>query len=79
MWRAKGFAEDMEQGQFYRSTLLLVKHPGWWLIFYDYVGAEQVPGALHAYEKDLLHEYDNRLFKCFESAQRTTDADFMFF
>ena len=56
-----------------------MKHPGWWLIFYDYVGAEQVPGALHAYEKDLLREYDNRLFKCFESAQRTTDAGFIFF
>ena len=32
-------------------------------------------GALNAYEKDLLREYHYRLFKCFESAQRTTDAE----
>ena len=31
--------------------------------------------ALNAYEKDLLREYHYRLFKCFESAQRTTDAE----
>ena len=30
--------------------------------------------SMNAYEKDLVHEYDYRLFKCFESAQRTTDA-----
>ena len=27
------------------------------------------------YEKDLLREYHYRLFKCFESTQRTTDAE----
>ena len=32
-------------------------------------------GALNAYEKDLLREYHYRIFKCFGSAQRTTDAD----
>ena len=32
-------------------------------------------GALNAYEKDLVHEYHYRLFKCFESGQRTTDAE----
>ena len=32
-------------------------------------------GALNAYEKDLLREYHYRLFKCFESAQRSTDAE----
>ena len=32
-------------------------------------------GALNAYEKDLLREYHCRLFKRFESAQRTTDAE----
>ena len=31
-------------------------------------------GALNAYEKDLLREYQYRLFKCSESAQGTTDA-----
>ena len=30
---------------------------------------------LKAYEKDLVREYHYRLFKCFESAQRTTDAE----
>ena len=39
------------------------------------VGAEQVLGALNAYEKYLPHEYHYSLFKCFESAQRTTDAE----
>ena len=39
------------------------------------VGAEQVLRALNACEKDLLREYHYRLFKCFESAQRTTDAE----
>ena len=39
------------------------------------VGAEQVLGALNAYEKDLPCEYHYSLFKCFESAQRTTDAE----
>ena len=38
----------------------------------NYVRSEQVPGALNAYEKDLLREYHYRLF---ESAQRTTDAE----
>ena len=52
----------------------LVKH-GWQLISYDYVGAEQVLEALNAYEKDLLCEYYHRFFKCFESAQRTTDTE----
>ena len=47
------------------------KNIGW----RDYVGAEQVLGALNAYEKDLLCEYHYKLFKCFESAQRTTDAE----
>ena len=32
-------------------------------------------GALYAYEKDLLREYHYRFLKCFESAQRTTDAE----
>ena len=32
-------------------------------------------GVLNAYEKDLLHEYNYRLFKCFESSQKTTDAE----
>ena len=31
--------------------------------------------AFNAYEKDLVGEYHYRLFKCFESAQRTTDAE----
>ena len=39
------------------------------------VGAEQMLGALNAYEKDLPHEYHYRLFKCFESARRTTKAE----
>ena len=30
---------------------------------------------MNAYEKDLLREYDYRIFKCFESAQRITDAE----
>ena len=46
-----------------------------YLISYVYVGIEQVPGALNAYDKDLLREYHYGLFKCFESAQRTTDAE----
>ena len=33
-------------------------------------------GALNAYDKNLLHEYHYRFFKCFESAQRTTDGEF---
>ena len=32
-------------------------------------------GALNAYVKDLLGEYHYKLFKCFESSQRTTDAE----
>ena len=32
-------------------------------------------GAFYVYEKDLLREYHYRLLKCFESAQRTTDAE----
>ena len=32
-------------------------------------------GALNAYVKDLLREYHYRLFKCFESTQRTTDVE----
>ena len=32
-------------------------------------------GVLNAYEKDLPHEYNYRLFKCFKSAQKTTDAE----
>ena len=32
-------------------------------------------GALNAYVKDLLREYHYRLLKCFESTQRTTDAE----
>ena len=31
--------------------------------------------ALNEYEKDLLREYHYRLFKCFESARGTTDAE----
>ena len=46
----------------------LVKHHGWRLIPYDYVGAEQVLGAFNTYEKDLLREYHGRFLKCFESA-----------
>ena len=42
----------------------------WGLISYDYVGVEQ---AKH--EKDLLREHHYRLFKCFESTPRTTDAE----
>ena len=49
-----------------------------YLISYVYVGAEQVLRALNAYDKDLLREYHYRLFKCFESAQRTTDAELCF-
>ena len=49
------------------------KHHGWRLI--SYVGAEQVLRTLNAYEKDLLCEYHNRIYKCFESAQKTTDAE----
>ena len=51
------------------------KTHGWRLISYDCVGAEQLQGALNAYERDLLREYHYRLFKCFESDQRTTDAE----
>ena len=40
------------------------------------VGSEQVLRALNAYEKDLFREYQQSFFKCFESAQRTTDAEF---
>ena len=36
-------------------------------------------GAFYAYEKDLLREYHYRLLKCFESAQRTTDAELCVF
>ena len=32
-------------------------------------------GALNAYDKDLLREYPQRLFKCLESAQRATDTE----
>ena len=32
-------------------------------------------GAFSAYEKDLLRKYHYRYLKCFESAQRTTDAE----
>ena len=39
----------------------LVKHDGWRLISYDYVGAEQVLGALNAHDKDLLREYHYQL------------------
>ena len=52
-----------------------LKRHSWWLTSYDYVGAEQLLEALNAHEKDLLCEYHYRLFKCFESAQRTTSAD----
>ena len=53
----------------------LVKYHGWRLISYDYVGAEQLLGAFNAYEKDLLREYHYRRLRCFESVQRTTDAE----
>ena len=33
-------------------------------------------GALNTDEKDLLCEYYDRLLKCLESVQRTTDAEF---
>ena len=36
---------------------------------------EQVLGVLNTDEKDLLCEYHDRLFKCLESVQRTTDAE----
>ena len=62
--------EDRFTGELFYSRTGLVKHHGWGLISYDYVGAEQVK-----YEKDLLREYHYRLFKCFESTQRTTDAE----
>ena len=32
-------------------------------------------GELNAYDKDSLCEYHYRFCKCFESAQRTTDAE----
>ena len=32
-------------------------------------------GALNTDEKDLLCEYYERLFKCLESVERTTDAE----
>ena len=53
----------------------LVKQHRWRLISYDHVGAEQVLGALNAYEKGILREYHYRLFKCLESSQRTTHAE----
>ena len=46
-----------------------------YLIYYISVEAEQVLGALNAYDKDLPREYHYRLFKWFEPAQRTTDAE----
>ena len=39
------------------------------------IRAEKVLRALKADEKDLLREYYDRLFKCLESVQRTTDAE----
>ena len=33
-------------------------------------------GALNRYDKDLLREYQYRLLKCFESAQKITDDDY---
>ena len=39
------------------------------------VGAEQVQGALNAYDKDLLCEYHYSFFEYFESAQRTINAE----
>ena len=57
------------------NSFALVKHDGWQLISYDYVRSEQVLGALNAYEKDLLRECHYRLLKCFESVQRTTNAE----
>ena len=44
-------------------------------LFLVTVGAEQVLGALNAYDKDLLCEYHYSFFKYFESAQRTTNAE----
>ena len=67
------------ENSFTGVSLLLVKYHGWRLISYDNVGAEQMPRTLNAYQKDLLSEYHNRLFKCFESAQRTNDAELYVF
>ena len=33
-------------------------------------------GALNRYDKNLLREYQYRLLKCFESAQKITDDDY---
>ena len=66
--------EDSFTGELLCSQTGLVKHHSRRLLYYDYVGAEQVLGALNAFEKDLIREYHHRVFKCFESAQRTTDT-----
>ena len=34
-----------------------------------------MPQAFNAYEKDFLREYHYRFYECFESAQRTADAE----
>ena len=72
----------MEQGLFHGRRLLLASRAGkisWlavsYLISYAYVGAQQMLRELNAYDKDLLLEYHYRLFKYFESSQRTTDAE----
>ena len=43
------------------------------------IKTEQVLGALNADDKDLLREYYDRLFKCLESVQRTTDTELSVF
>ena len=45
------------------------------VISYVYIGAEQLLGVLNACDTDLLCEHHYRLFKCLESARRTTDAE----
>ena len=70
----KRWNEDSFTGELFCSQTGLVKHHGLQLIPYDYVGPEQMLGVLNTCGKDLLLEYHYRLFKCFESSQRTTDA-----
>ena len=72
----KRWNKDSFTGELFCSYTRLVKHYSWRLISNDYVETEQVLGVLNAYDKNLLHECHYRLFKCFESAKRTTDGEF---
>ena len=76
---SKKFFQRDRRGQFLWTTHLpktgLLKHYGRRLVSYDYVRGEQLLAVLNACEKSLLCEYHDRIFKCFESAQRTTYAE----